>query len=134
PIKVEIPDVNKVFDSKISFLSQSIGATTRGFIAEANVPSGMNLRPNQVAKVKILDYTAPNSIAAPLNTLQTDENGKYILIASKEGNDLYARKRKVEVGTLYGDKIEIKQGLKEGDQVITEGFQGLFDGQLITTG
>lgn len=133
PIKVEIPDINKDFESKLSFLSQSISATTRGFIAEANVPSGLNLRPNQVAKVKILDYSAPNSIAAPLNTLQTDENGKYILVASKEGNNLVARKRKVEVGTLYGDRIEIKQGLKEGDQVITDGFQGLFDGQQITT-
>ena len=133
PVIVSIPDLGKEFESKISFLSQSIGATTRGFIAEAAVPSGMNLRPNQVAKVKILDYEAPNSIAAPLNTLQTDEKGKYILVASKEGNNLVARKRQVEVGTLYGDEIEIKQGLKEGDQVISEGFQGLFDGQLIFT-
>ncbi len=128
---VQIPDVNKEFDSKISFLSQSIGTNTRGFVAEASVPAGMNLRPNQVAKVKILDYEAPNSIAVPLNTLQTDEKGKYILVASKEGDNLVARKRQVEIGTLYGDNIEIKQGLKEGDEIITDGFQGLFDGQLI---
>lgn len=133
PVIVNIPDLNKEFNSKISFLSQSIGATTRGFIAEASVPAGMNLRPNQVAKVKILDYEAPNSIAAPLNTLQTDEKGKYILVASKEGDKLVARKRHVEIGILYDDKIEIKQGLQEGDQVISEGFQGLFDGQLIFT-
>ncbi|MEO6681339.1 MAG: efflux RND transporter periplasmic adaptor subunit [Ginsengibacter sp.] len=133
PVIVQIPDLNKEFNTKISFLSQSIGATTRGFIAEASVPSGMNLLPNQVAKVKILDYEAPNSIAAPLNTLQTDEKGKFILVASKEGDKLVARKRHVEVGTLYGNEIEIKQGLKEGDQVISEGFQGLFDGQLIFT-
>src|SRR5690606_27591643 len=111
PVIVTIPDLNKEFDSKISFLSQSIGATTRGFIAEASVPAGMNLRPNQVAKVKILDYEAPNSIAAPLNTLQTDEKGKYILVASKEGDQLFARKRQVVIGTLYGNEIEIKQGL-----------------------
>ena len=130
---VQIPDIDKEFNSKISFLSQSIGASNRGFTAEASVPAGMNLRPNQVAKVKILDYEAPNSIAVPLNTLQTDEQGKYILVASKEGSNLIARKRQVEIGTLYGDNIEIKQGLKEGDQVITDGFQGLFDGQLIYT-
>ena len=130
---VQIPDINKEFNSKISFLSQSIGATTRGFIAEATVPAGMNLRPNQVAKVKILDYEAPNSIAIPLNTLQTDEKGKYVLVASKEGENLIARKKEVVIGTLYGDSIEIMQGLKEGDKVITDGFQGLFDGQLIHT-
>ena len=130
---VQIPDLNKEFNSTISFLSESIGATTRGFTAEAPVPAGMNLRPNQVAKVKILDYEAPNSIAAPLNTLQTDEKGKFVLVASKEGDKLVARKRHVEIGTLYGDNIEIKQGLKEGDEVISDGFQGLFDGQLIYT-
>ena len=130
---VQIPDVHKEFNSKISFLSQSIGANTRGFVAEAPVPAGMSLRPNQVAKVKILDYEAPNSLAVPLNTLQTDEKGKYILIAVKEGNNLVARKRQVQIGTLYGDNIEIKQGLKAGDEIITDGFQGLFDGQLIHT-
>lgn len=132
PIVVEIPDLNKTFNSTISFISQSVGATTRGVTAEAKVPAGLNLRPNQIAIVKLLDYTAPNSLAIPLNTLQTDENGKYVLVASKEGNEMFARKRTISVGQLYGDKIEVKQGLKEGDQLITDGYQGLFDGQLIT--
>jgi RND family efflux transporter MFP subunit len=133
PVVVKIPDVNKSFNSTITFISQSIGDLSRGFTAEIKVPSGLQLRPNQIALVQILDYTAPNSIQVPLNVLQTDENGKYVLVASKKGDKLVARKRKVVIGELYNDKIEIKQGLKEGDQVITEGFQGLFDGQLITT-
>jgi len=133
PVVVKIPDVNKSFNSTITFISQSIGDLSRGFTAEIKVPSSLQLRPNQIALVQILDYTAPNSIQVPLNVLQTDENGKYVLVASKEGDKLVARKRKVVIGELYNDKIEIKQGLKEGDQVITEGFQGLFDGQLITT-
>ncbi|MEO6869316.1 MAG: efflux RND transporter periplasmic adaptor subunit [Ginsengibacter sp.] len=133
PVIVNIPDVNKDFNTTISFISQTIGATTRGITAEMKVPSGMILRPNQVALVKIQDYTAPNSISVPLNVLQTDEQGKYVLVAAKEGDKMVARKRKVQIGQLYGDVIEIKQGLQEGDQVITDGFQGLFDGQLITT-
>lgn len=133
PVVVEIPDANRTFNTTISFISQSVGASTRGVTAEAKVPAGMNLRPNQIAIVKLLDYTAPNSLAIPLNTLQTDENGKFVLVASKEGNEMIARKRTISVGQLYGDEIEVKQGLKEGDQLITDGYQGLFDGQLITT-
>ncbi len=133
PVIVNIPDVNKDFTTTISFISQTIGATTRGITAEMKVPSGMSLRPNQIATVKIQDYAAPNSISVPLNVLQTDEQGKYVLVAAKEGDKMIARKRKVQIGQLYGDVIEIKQGLQEGDQVITDGFQGLFDGQLITT-
>lgn len=130
---VGIPDLNRTFNSRITFISQAIGTATRGFVAEIEVPSGMALRPNQIAQVKILDYSAPGAISIPLNTLQTDEKGKYVLVASKEGNQLIARKKNVIIGELYGDNIEIKQGLEVGDEVITDGFQGLFDGQLITT-
>lgn len=130
---VQIPDVNKSFTSTISFISQAIGTINRGFTAEIKVPSGYALRPNQIALVKILDYSAPGAIAVPLNTVQTDEKGKYVLIASKEGDKLVARKKHLVIGELYNDQIEVKQGLQAGDQLITEGFQGLFDSQLITT-
>jgi RND family efflux transporter MFP subunit len=131
---VEIPDINKTFNSEITFLSRTIGATTRGFTAEIRVPKGITLRPNQIALVKILDYTASNSIAIPLNTLQTGENGKYVLVAAKKDDQLIAAKKDVTIGQLYGDSIEIKQGLKAGDVLITRGYQDLFEGQPITTG
>jgi RND family efflux transporter MFP subunit len=131
---VEIPDIDKTFNSEITFLSRTIGATTRGFTAEIRVPKGITLRPNQIALVKILDYTAPNSIAVPLNTLQTGENGKYVLVAQKKGDEMVAAKKDVTIGQLYGDSIEIKQGLKPGDVLITGGYQDLFEGQPIITG
>lgn len=131
---VEIPDIDKTFTSEITFLSRTIGATTRGFTAEIRVPKGITLRPNQIALVKILDYTAPNSIAVPLNTLQTGENGKYVLVAEKKGDQLVAAKKDVKIGQLYGDSIEIKEGLTPGDVLITSGYQDLFEGQPITTG
>lgn len=130
---VTIPDINKTFNSTISFISQAIGNTTRGFTAEIKVPKGMNLRPNEIAIVKILDYNAPNSIAVPLNTVQTGEEGKYVLLASNEGSEMVAKKRNVTIGQLYGDSIEVKQGLEPGDKLITEGYQGLFDGEPIFT-
>jgi hypothetical protein len=133
PVIINIPDINKTFTSTISFVSQAIGAVTRGITAEVKVPAGLNLRPNQIAMVQILDYSAPNSIAVPLNTLQTDEKGKYVLVAVKEGDKMIAQKKSVEIGQLYNGQIEIRQGLQSGDQLITDGFQGLFDGQLITT-
>lgn len=133
PAIVEIPDVNKSFNGTISFISQAIGSTTRGFTAEIKVPKGMNLRPNQVAKVKILDYNAPNSIAVPLNTVQTGQEGKYVLLAGKKDSVMVAEKKVITIGQLYGDSIEVKSGLQPGEKLITEGFQGLFDGEPIMT-
>ncbi len=130
---VNFPDVKKTFDSEISFLSQTIGTTTRGFTAQIKVPKGMQLRPNEIALVSIMDYNAPNSIAIPVNTLQTGQDGKFVLVSDKKGNETIAKKVTVVPGQLSGDSIEIKQGLKTGEQLITDGYQGLFDGQPITT-
>jgi len=133
PVVVEIPDVNKSFNSTISFISESIGTSSRGFTAETKVPAGMGLRPNQIAVVKIIDYSVPSTVVINVNALQTDEEGKFVLVAAKEGDKLIARKRKVAIGETSGDQVEIKQGLQIGDQLITEGYQALYDGQLITT-
>lgn len=133
PVLISVPDVNKTYNSTISLISQSISATSRGFIAEAKVPKDKSLKPNLTALVKIQDYTVPNAMTVPVNILQTDEAGKFILVAVKEGSNIVARKRIVQVGELYGERLEVKSGLKSGDVVITEGFQSLYDGQLITT-
>lgn len=132
-VTVSFPDGNKTFDSEISFLSQTIGTTTRGFTAEIKVPKGIKLRPNEIALVNILDYNAPNSIAIPVNTLQTGQDGKFVLVGEKNGGEMIAKKVNVVTGQLSGDSIEIKQGLQTGEQLITDGYQGLFDGQPITT-
>ena len=131
---VNVPDANETFNGTISFISQAIGDLNRGFTAEIKVPKGLTLRPNQITKVKILDYNAPNSIAIPLNTVQTGQEGKYVLLAGQEDSVMVAKKRVVTIGELYGDSIEVKSGLQVDDKLITEGFQGLFDGELIFTG
>jgi membrane fusion protein, multidrug efflux system len=132
-IIINLPDVGKIFNSTVSISGKLIDPNNRSFYVEAKLPADKDLRPNQIALVKIQDYAANNAITAPVNTLQTDEKGKFIMVAATENGKLVAKKKPVEIGQLYGDKIEIKSGLQAGDQVITEGFQGIYDGQLITT-
>jgi membrane fusion protein (multidrug efflux system) len=132
-VVVEVPDINKTFNTKISFVGSAIDVTSRGFIAEAKLPSDVNLKPNQVAQVKIKDYEAGSAIAVPVATLQNDEKGKFVMTASTQNGKLYAHKRMVNIGSLNGDVLEIKTGLQKGDTLITEGFQSLYDGQLVTT-
>ncbi|MCO6498559.1 MAG: efflux RND transporter periplasmic adaptor subunit [Chitinophagaceae bacterium] len=132
-VVVELPDEGKSFESVISFMSLSVGATTRGFTAEIKAPVGMDMRPNQTAVVKIMDYAAPDAIAVPLNTIQNDENGKYVLIAVSRNGGLVAEKKAVTIGRFSEDSVEILSGLEPGESLVTEGFQDLLNGQLLTT-
>lgn len=134
PLKITLPDANnKEITGKASVVSKLIDPTTRSFYVEATVPQDPAIRANQLAKVQIQDYATSDAITIPVNTLQTDNEGKFVLVAVKEGNNLVARKKRVIVGELYRDQLEIKSGLTNGDQLITEGFQSLHEGQVVTT-
>jgi membrane fusion protein, multidrug efflux system len=133
-VKVVIPELsNKTIDTKISVTGKIIDPSNRGFYVEAKLPYEKDLYPNQVTLVKIQDYLAPNAVTVPLNSIQNDEKGKYVMVAVKEGNRMIARKKTVTLGKMYADKIEILSGIRTGDNVITEGYQGLYDEQPIVT-
>jgi multidrug efflux pump subunit AcrA (membrane-fusion protein) len=91
------------------------------------------LKPNQVVTLKILDYSVKNTIVVPVNTVQTDENGKYVYVMEKNADKIVARKKSVVPGESYGDMIEIKSGLANGDQLITAGYQDLYEGQVVAS-
>jgi RND family efflux transporter MFP subunit len=132
PVVVVVPDLNQSFNSSISLVSEIINVTSRSFVAESKVSGNKDLKPNQIAVVKILDHEAKNAIVIPVETVQSDEKGKYVYVAVLEGNKTVARKRTVSIGEFYDELIEVNAGLAKGDKLITKGYQGLYDGQLIS--
>ncbi|MDB5203190.1 MAG: efflux transporter periplasmic adaptor subunit [Ferruginibacter sp.] len=133
-VVVQLPDAHRTFNTTVSFTGASIDLINRGFVVEAKLPSDPSLKPNQIALMKIRDYSSPNTISIPLNILQNDEKGKFVMVASEEKGKLFARKRPVTIGMLSGAMLEIKGGLKDGESLITEGFAGVYEGQQLTTG
>jgi len=132
-VKITLPDLNKTIDATVTVTGKSIDPVNRSFFVEAKLPQDPNLRPNQIALVRIQDYNIGNSITVPVNTVQSDEKGKFVMTAAKENGKTVARKKAVVIGQFYGDKMEIKSGLQVGDLVVTDGYQSLYDGQAITT-
>jgi membrane fusion protein (multidrug efflux system) len=132
PVVVTIPDLNQSFNSNINLISETINAISRSFVAESKVTGNANLKPNQIAIVKILDHEAKNAIVVPVETVQSDEKGKYVYVLTQEGNKTIARKRAITIGEFYDELIEVNAGLATGDKLITKGYQGLYDGQLIS--
>ena len=133
-VVISFPELgNDSVRAKVNVASKIIDPNSRTFYIEARIPAGKALRANQLAIVHIQDYTTPDAITIPVSTLSSDEKGKFVMVAVTQNGKLVAAKRPVTVGELYGDKLEVKSGLQAGDQLITEGFQGLYDGQAITT-
>jgi membrane fusion protein (multidrug efflux system) len=130
-VSVEVPDLGKRFDTRISLVGESINANSRSFTAECRMPSGGGLKPNQLAVVRILDHSSKNAVVVPVQTVQADEKGKFVFVMREEGGRRLARKVPVTIGQFYGDEIEVLSGLTGGEGLITRGFQGLYDGQPV---
>jgi multidrug efflux pump subunit AcrA (membrane-fusion protein) len=133
-VEIILPEENnRVINAKVTVVGKVINPSGRTFQIESKIPGNSNLKPNQLAKVRIKDYGNANAITIPINTLQNDEKGKFVMLAVKEKDKLVARKRQIVAGELNGDQLEVKSGLQNGDMLIVEGFQSLYDGQIITT-
>jgi len=134
PVLINVAEAGKTINANISLIGQTIENSQRGFIAEAKIASESFLKPNQSVVMKILDYTSPNAVVIPINTLQSDENNKYVYVMEKLNNGKTVATRKVIVlGQVYGDLVEVKSGLTGGEQLITAGYQNLYEGQVVTT-
>ncbi len=131
PVSVSIPDLDKTVDASISLLSETINQASRSFTAESRMPAIAGLKPNQVAVVRILDHASKNATVVPVETIQTDDKGKYVFVMREEQGKKIARKVPVTVGQFYDEQIEVIGGLNTGDILVTRGFQGLYEGQRI---
>jgi len=132
-VEVVVPESGKpAFKSTINVVGAAVNPTTRSFTTEAKLPADPMLKPNQLATMKILDYQSKAAVTVPINVVQSDEKGKYVYVAEKTGNKTIARKKTVIVGEAYNGRMEIKSGLAGGDIIITEGYQTVYDGQVVT--
>ena len=88
------------------------------------------LKPNMLAVININDKTAQNAIIIEENFVQQSEDGAIVFVAGSQ-NGQKAQARKVKTGLAYNGRIEILEGLNQGDSLITTGYQDLVDGQAI---
>jgi RND family efflux transporter MFP subunit len=140
-IKIFFPDLETEIDANISFASKYIDPLNRTFRVETKLPHVDNLKPNMIAKLKIIDYENANTISVSSNCIQTTESGSYVVIAKAQSNAkgdatafFVAERRTVTAGKSSDGNTEILTGLNEGDLVITTGYQELNNGQAITGG
>lgn len=131
-VQINFPDIKKQINSTITFVATSVDPLSRTFTIEASLPSTNDLKPNMLAQVKINDASKSNAVVINQNLIQNTENGQLVYVAVMEGNRKVAKAKKVTTGQSYGGQIEITQGLSAGDQLITQGYQEVTDGQTIS--
>ncbi len=132
PAIVSFPDINKEVETKLNFSSRFIDPTNRTFKIECRISTAdVELRANMMANIKIKDYTNEKAFCIPVNLVQSNQDGKFILVAVQDGANWKTERRLVKTGMDYDGKMEITEGLNVGDKIIYSGYQGLNVGQKV---
>ncbi|HVN78784.1 MAG TPA: efflux RND transporter periplasmic adaptor subunit [Terriglobia bacterium] len=119
------------FSGRISFINPSADATSRSvrIIAEVN-NEREELRSGLYAKARINTGQMVRGLQIPRNALLTWDTvagrGEILVV---EGE--LARRRTIQLGRVEQDRVEVVNGLNEGQQVVTRGAFNVHDGDRV---
>lgn len=133
-VDVFLTSLGKTYKGKVRQVGSFINPNNRSFGIEVAVPNPENLlRPNQVAKLKIVDYISKNAIVVPTNVVQEDaEHNKYVYtVSNSDGKTGTAKKVLVKVGQSSDNVTEILSGLSSNDIIVTEGVNTISEGMKL---
>lgn len=130
PIQAQVPGVtDQPLTGKITSIFPQTNNDTRTVTVEAVVDNPQErLLSGQFLDMTILTNRKANTISVPRNAVIefNGENSVWVI------QDNQAQRRQVETGMSSGDRIEITQGLKVGDRVITSGDSRLVPNAQVT--
>jgi len=131
-VKLFFPDINLEQKTQVTYASDYINPTNRTFQVEIQMNDKSSLyKANMICVVKIKDYSNEKAVIIPISLISSDMKSNYVYVAVDENGKKVARKRTIAQGQSYNGTVEITEGLKEGDLLITQGYQDLEDGDPI---
>jgi multidrug efflux pump subunit AcrA (membrane-fusion protein) len=126
PAEISSLDGKNKISGKVTIVSPALdpNSTTVEIWAEAKNPQGQ-FRAGASVNLTMVSKTVANAIVVPKEALLVDpKEGSSVMVV---GSDGHAHQRKVQTGIQEGDRVQIVQGLKEGEVVVTVGAYGLPD-------
>ena len=116
------------FRGQVKTIYPSLEEKTRSLQVEAVVANtDRSLKPGLFARVTLYTGPARDTVVVPITALLYDNSATKLFVA--EGNR--AKERKVRIGRKYGEFMEIVEGLKAKEVVVTVGQNNLMEGVLV---
>jgi membrane fusion protein (multidrug efflux system) len=116
------------FRGQIANIDPVIDPNTRAVVVRARLPNGDGrLKPGMLLTVGI--ETAPRmSLSVPELAVVGEGENRFVFVV---GKDQSARRTQVRTGVRSNGRVEIVQGLKAGDRVVTDGVVKVTDGMKV---
>jgi membrane fusion protein, heavy metal efflux system len=110
---------NRIFTANITYVATSFDAATRRLPVRATIDNKEGLlKPEMFASVTILIGEGDTSSAVPREAIIYDGNSAHVWIARE---DRSVEPRKIKIGLSNGQFVQVIDGLKVGERVVTKG-------------
>jgi len=118
----------KTFSAKKHFLSRASDPSARLYKLELAIdnPEG-EILPDMFARVEIVKQEIDEVLAVPLYSIITLNETQVVYVVS----DRVVYLREIKTGMQEGWRIQVTEGLSDGDQVIVVGHRSVSDGQHV---
>lgn len=131
-LTLAFPSIDFVKEAKVSLIGQTINPENRTFRIEMKLNNpDKRLKPDLIAKVRIKDQEAPNSVIIPTNLIQKDKTGEFVFVSQTKNKKSIAHKVRIERGQTYQNRTQILEGLQGGEKLIDQGFRDVIEGMEI---
>ena len=84
-----------------------------------------SLFPNQFINARLHLQTLNDAVTIPIDAVQYGSKGTYVYVVEESK----AKMHRITLGALEADRTAVIEGLKEGEQVVLEGIDRLWDGK-----
>ena len=106
------------FSGRVIFINSVVDPDSRTVKVRTEVPNpDGRLKPDMFANVEIVTDVNSTAISVPQSAVLDDSGKKIVFVAE----DKSYKARQVQLGIQNGDRVEIIDGLKSGDRVVTKG-------------
>jgi len=132
PVEVLDNESKTVGRSEISFVSPRVDNDTQTVLAKAIIQNTQGiLKADQSVKVKVIYKQSPG-ILVPVSAISHFGGQDFAFILNNKGNKFFVKQVPVKLGEIQNNEYEILNGLKNNDQIVSQGIQKLMDGAPVT--
>ena len=123
---IDVPGIEKPTEGKVTLVSPALdpNSTTVEVWVQAKNPA-QTLKPGTSVRLSMVSETVPNALVVPASALLTATDGSTAVMVI--GSDQHAHQLAVKAGIRQDENVQILEGLKEGQIVVSAGGYGLPD-------
>ena len=133
PVKIRVNALkDQEFSGTLTRLSPAAALPARTFTAEVNIPNPTGiLKAGMFARAQISGQVRSKILAVPESCLVLREDQKTVFVVTGENKVV---QKVLKLGEASGGWVEVLEGVREGDRIVTGGQHKLKDGASIRIG